>query len=84
VHVAPVATAVGGSALSLTHTTHVGDAAVPASVHVWFVVELSAWLLLTHIRLSVVLSMAAAPATDAFASAHVVPLSLSLPSVLRT
>jgi hypothetical protein len=45
---------------------------------------LSAWLLLTQIRLSVVLSMAAAPATLAFASAHVVPLSLSLPSVLRT
>jgi hypothetical protein len=42
----------------------------------------SLWLLLTHILLSVVLSMAAAPTTVAFASAQVVPLSL--PLVLRT
>jgi hypothetical protein len=74
---------VGGSAASSTLTNHVGAAAVPASAIVMSLLEPpSLWLLLTHILLSVVLSMAAAPTTVAFASAQVVPLSL--PLVLRT
>ena len=91
VQVAVAAVAIGGSGsdVSSTQTTHVGSAAVPANVHACAAALLSAWLSLTQMRLSVVLSTAAAPAIDAFAPTgavpvHAVPLSVSTPSVLRT
>jgi len=80
VTVAVVANAVGGSAASFPHRISIGAAPVPAEINVIVKACVSAWAWLAQIR-SPAAATARAPASVAFASAQVSPVSASEPSV---